>query len=360
MKQIILLLAILPLLGIAGRAQVLFSNFGPGYSYNTSDAWYTGGSSSGCAQVTAAKFTPPESALFEDAKLPIALTAGTNQVAVYLETDNAGDPGTLIEGPINVTGLTGPPGSVITAPSTLHPLLQGGTPYWLVVTSSNADTCSYWYFNSTGDMNDGTNLAFHPGSSSLSGTWVNGGSSTIRPAFEIDGSPTVFQVRYVSNLDIGDSIINISNDGESENGTLFAPGGNLCVGVYSFDPSEELLSCCTCTVSPNGLVSLSARKINSTNLTPEVPTSLVIKLIATSCDSGALAGGMHAWGTTIHALPTTPVSFGLTETPFSTATLSPTELAHINEFCQFNQANGTGFGICSGCNAGALGAAASQ
>jgi len=180
-----------------------------------------------------------------------------------------------------------------------------------------------------------------------------------------------FQVRYVANLDAGDSVINLSNDGASSNGSTFAPGGNLCVGVYAFDPSEELLSCCTCLVTPDGLVSTSASAINSKNLTPEIPTSLVIKLLAWSttgesssgCNAGipgTLADGLQAWATTLHALPTTPAAYGVTETPFSQATLSPTELSHIAQFCQFNQTNGSGFGVCPGCNAGGLGAAASQ
>src|SRR5580700_8907628 len=99
-------------------------------------------------------------------------------------------------------------------------------------------------------------------------------------------SDWIYQVGYAANLNIGDSEVIISNDGlrngffnNSTNGGL----GNLCVNVYTFDPSEEMVSCCSCLVTPNALVSLSAKNdlINDV-LTPAIPNSIVIKLLATT------------------------------------------------------------------------------
>jgi hypothetical protein len=166
-----------------------------------------------------------------------------------------------------------------------------------------------------------------------------------------------FQVRYASNLNIGDSVINITNAGTT--------GGNICANVYTFSPDEQLISCCSCVVTPNALVSLSANgDLVSNTLTPAHPTSIVVKLLATtgaacnaaSATPAALAGGMRAWGTTLHAAPTTPVSYAVTETEFSQAGLSAGELARITSFCGFIQANGSGFGICRSCRLGGLGA----
>ena len=164
-----------------------------------------------------------------------------------------------------------------------------------------------------------------------------------------------FQVRYASNLNIGDSVINVTNAGTS--------GGNICANVYTFSPDEQLISCCSCVVTPNALVSLSANSdLVSNTLTPAHPTSIVVKLLATTgaaCNAaapGALAGGLRAWGTTLHAAPTTPVSYAVTETEFSQAGLSAGELARISSFCGFIQANGSGFGICRSCRLGGLGA----
>ena len=193
------------------------------------------------------------------------------------------------------------------------------------------------------------------------------------------GAP--FQLRYVSHLDIGDSAIDITNDGQSQEPsyTVGTSGGtNLCVGVYTFDANEELQSCCACLVTPNGLASLSAQAINSTSLTGGGTTSLVVKLLAWSTTAGAsstappgtpapptsnacnpatpgiFAAGMHAWGTTLHALPAGgPSTYTVTETEFSPASLSAAEFAHITQSCEFNQINGSAqSGQCKGCASG--------
>ena len=196
-------------------------------------------------------------------------------------------------------------------------------------------------------------------------------------------------------------MINITNDGSSASGTgsgafLGNGNGDLCIGVYTFDMNEELQSCCSCLVTPNGLVSLSVDALNASNLTGSLDTSLVIKLLAWSTTAGAsttaapgtpappvssscnaaspapvtpgttfppaLASGMHAWGTTVHALPVgQPDSYTVTETEFSAANLSTAEYNHITQFCEFNQINGSGkFGQCKGCGSGGLGAASAQ
>jgi hypothetical protein len=148
-----------------------------------------------------------------------------------------------------------------------------------------------------------------------------------------------------------------------------ASGGNICVNVYAFDAAEELISCCTCAVTPDGLQSLSVRNsLISNTLTPAVPPAIVIKLVTTAggaCNAsveGTLAAGLAAWGTTIHALSVTgsPTTYGVTETAFTPATLSTTEYARITTTCGFIQSDGSGFGICKGCAAGGLGAATAQ
>lgn len=177
------------------------------------------------------------------------------------------------------------------------------------------------------------------------------------------GPADSFQVRYASNLNIGDSVINITNAG-----TTNTAGGaltNICANVYTFSPDEQLISCCSCVVTPNALVSLSANSdLVSNTLTPAHPTSIVVKVVATAgtaCNAANvptanLAAGLRAWGTTLHAAPTSPVTYQVTETAFSPAGLSAAELARITSFCGFIQANGSGFGICKSCRTGALGA----
>jgi hypothetical protein len=189
-----------------------------------------------------------------------------------------------------------------------------------------------------------------------------------------------FQVRYAANLNIGESYIDITNTG-SNGAPLLGPGfggasGNICVNVYTFDPGEELISCCSCLITPDQTVNLGAnRDLTVKSLTGVVPTSVTVKLLATlaggpgsggsgtSCTNSAasigptgIANGMEAFGTTLHAT-TAGGAYATTETRFTSATLSAGELASINGRCASIIGNGSGFGICSSCRSGALGGA---
>ena len=174
----------------------------------------------------------------------------------------------------------------------------------------------------------------------------------------------VFQIKYAANLNIGDSYINFTNSGAT---VVNGVSANLCINLYTFDPAEELIACCTCSVTPNGLVSLSVLKsLISNPLTPAIPTAVVIKAIATDdtvCNASAataFAHGLLAWGTTLHQNSSTAApSYSVTETAFSQATLSAAEFTHITSTCGFIQGDGSGFGICKGCAPGGLGSATS-
>ena len=197
------------------------------------------------------------------------------------------------------------------------------------------------------------------------------------PAFaQLTGTPATtdgpFQVKIFPNLAAGDSVINIGNTGASATttgaGITGSADGNLCVNVYVFSPDEQEVACCTCTVTPNAVQTVSARQLISKTLTPAVPTAITVKLVSTvgaTCNASTVAPatlgtGLLAFGTNIHAAPVggsvTAGTFDTTETPFRTATLSAAELTRITVLCGFIQANGTGFGICPGCTTGAAGA----
>ena len=173
------------------------------------------------------------------------------------------------------------------------------------------------------------------------------------------------QVHYFSNLNIGDSVINFTNTGAngSAGGTT-----DICVNVYTFAPDEQEISCCSCEVTVNGLQSLSVvNDLISNVLTPSVPTSVTVELHATAvpstgCDAtkaGADAMGLRAWGTTLHAAPTTPVSYQVTETAFLTSDIDgpSSQVATNAQLCKFIGILGSGFGICKSCRLGGLGAA---
>jgi hypothetical protein len=187
---------------------------------------------------------------------------------------------------------------------------------------------------------------------------------------------TPFQVRYAANLTLGESYIDITNTG-ANGAPLLGPGfggasGNICVNVYAFDPGEELISCCSCLVTPDQTVNLGVnRDLTVKTLTGVVPSSVTIKVLATlagtagsgsSCNNSAamvqnpatvIVSGMAAWGTTLHAAPAGGVA--TTETAFTPSTLSAGETASIGGRCAAILGNGSGFGVCNSCRAGGLG-----
>src|ERR1700691_4680214 len=175
-----------------------------------------------------------------------------------------------------------------------------------------------------------------------------------------------FQVRYAANLNIGESYLDIGNDG-ANGAPLLGPGfgaasGNLCVNVYAFDGSEELVSCCSCLVTPDQTVNLGVNAdLTSKTLTGVVPTSVTVKLVATLAGAGGsgtgtvcnnsaasipsttqVVPGMAAWGTTLHQTQTTG-AYSTTETPFTAASLNAAELSSIVGRCAAIIGNASGF-----------------
>jgi hypothetical protein len=187
---------------------------------------------------------------------------------------------------------------------------------------------------------------------------------------------TPFQVRYAANLTLGESFIDITNTG-ANGAPLLGPGfggasGNICANVYAFDAGEELISCCSCLITPDQTVNLGVnRDLTVKTLTGVVPASVTVKVLATlagtggtgsSCTNSAaqvqnaaavIVSGMAAWGTTLHSAPGGAVA--TTETAFTPSTLSAGELASIGGRCASILGNGSGFGVCNSCRAGALG-----
>jgi uncharacterized repeat protein (TIGR01451 family) len=177
-----------------------------------------------------------------------------------------------------------------------------------------------------------------------------------------------FLVKYAANLGVGESYITIGNDGS--NGAPLNPGlggatGNICVNVYSFDPAEEMLSCCSCLVTPDQVRYLRVRQdLISTVIGGVTPSSVTLKLVSTlagtngsgtSCTNSAaslnaatVVPGVVAWGTTLHATPVAG-AYDTTETPFMCASLSQGELASLSNRCAAMIGNLGGFGICGFC-----------
>src|ERR1019366_7517653 len=101
-----------------------------------------------------------------------------------------------------------------------------------------------------------------------------------------------FQVRYAANPAAGESYIDIVNTG-ANGAPLLGPGfggaaGNICVNVYAFSPDEQLISCCSCLVTPNQVVDLGVnRDLTYKTLTGVVPPAVVVKLLSTLAGNGS-------------------------------------------------------------------------
>lgn len=172
-------------LPVAG-AEVIYSNFGPGMSFNTNvyDGWTINGffgpriGQQGIAQ----QFTPAESCVFTDAKLALTSLSGPNSFRVFLQADSNGVPGGVIE---EIDIAAGATPSVVSAISGLQPRLEGGTPYWLTVVAGAPEVMGGWSWNSIGDSEAYTFNGTQGGSPD--GPWGAGPVAVLRSAFEVDG-----------------------------------------------------------------------------------------------------------------------------------------------------------------------------
>lgn len=186
----------------------------------------------------------------------------------------------------------------------------------------------------------------------------------------VEGPVDAFQIRYAANLNIGDSVINMTNAGTEAVSPTFNDG-YICANLYVFAPDQQEIACCACKLSPNSLFSSSVKaQLTNNPLTQVIPDHVTLKVVATrvaasaKCDPAAggapgevppveaLARGLRIWGTTLHALPTTPASYGVTETSFLPAQLSVAEYQKLTSGCWFIGFMGSGHGVCAGCTEG--------
>jgi hypothetical protein len=153
----------------------------------------------------------------------------------------------------------------------------------------------------------------------------------------------------------------LSNDGAAPRLSFFGPLSpqNLCANIYVFAADQQIAECCSCPVTPNGLVEENIKTdLLGNPLTRVTPNQGMIQIVATVdtgiCDattSGNLARGLTAW--TTHVGNVVGGTFPVSVTQNSPSTLSTPELVTLETDCRFATELGSGFGICS-CNAEAV------
>lgn len=152
--------AIEVIMPIRGSADTVFSNLvQPGGQYGP-DALAIGHTPAFLGNgytYGATRFTPSSTSLLDSIRAPLGYEGtGPNQVFVYLMSDAAGLPGSVLEA-FTVQNL--PTGSfslpLTTIPSLERPQLNAGTPYWIAATGG-PDTFDAWAMTLfQGDPTDG-------------------------------------------------------------------------------------------------------------------------------------------------------------------------------------------------------------
>jgi hypothetical protein len=171
------------------------------------------------------------------------------------------------------------------------------------------------------------------------------GCAAILSAQAID--PDTYKVSYFSQNLPGKEYIPVGMVRVTNAGTS---GGNLCADFYVFDPNQEMVACCACLVTPDGLLTLSVlTDLTGNPLTGQVPETGAIKIVSDATSAGSCplptaqkpTSGVRAWGT--H----NQVGGHVTETEFLDSGLSAAELNRLGSECSAIRLVGSGRGICS-------------
>jgi hypothetical protein len=150
--------------------------------------------------------------------------------------------------------------------------------------------------------------------------------------------PDTFKVTYFSNNGTTpDNTVRLTNVGTS--------GGSLCADIYVFDPAQELAECCSCRVTPDGLLTLSVyNNLTSNTLTGVSLTTGDIKIVSSkTCDATkpSPVSGIQGWATHVQA------GAVVTETAMIDSGMSAAELAGLSARCAAIHLDGSLKGICT-------------
>jgi hypothetical protein len=170
-------------------------------------------------------------------------------------------------------------------------------------------------------------------------------------AFSQDGS--VYKLNYYANRNntaLADSVVRVVNPGVQ--GTpLSSDHGTICADIYVFDSTQEMLECCSCPITANGIIELSL--LNDLMQNPltgfPAPNSGVIKIVSDSranCNETSPVPTPELLSWQSHVQQPITGTFVTTEDKFQSAYLSQDELAFLGQACSFVQYLGSGKGVC--------------
>jgi PEP-CTERM motif len=142
------------LLPAASNAAVIFTNFGPGNTYDITQGNFVGDDTQGDVLEQATTFTPTAMAMFGSVEVALScFSACPDPFTVSLAQDSGLDsPGTVIESFTGAGALLVNNGPLFFN-SLLLPTLTMGTQYWITV-ATDLNNSIFWNLNSTGDSSD--------------------------------------------------------------------------------------------------------------------------------------------------------------------------------------------------------------
>jgi hypothetical protein len=134
----------------AARADLIFTNLGPGDSYDRVWGWAYGTTRPATDHfVSGDAFRAAATLVVDKVELPLWWVSDHAQIDVQLAADAGGGPGAVLDTFTLTTGTGTPRMALLSAYSALHPTLTAGAEYWLVVSSPY--TNGGWEFgNSSG------------------------------------------------------------------------------------------------------------------------------------------------------------------------------------------------------------------
>ncbi len=155
------------------------------------------------------------------------------------------------------------------------------------------------------------------------------------------GDNSLYFTTYFSNANTSgapDGVLRFINDGSYTG----SPYRNLWAVIYVFDDHQEMLECCACYVSPDGLLSESINKNLTANpLTGVLPTRGVIKTVVSTGNSATTlypAPGLRVWATHIQATSNEPEKgpYLMTEAAAADSNLTTVEQTELQSLCYYS------------------------
>jgi hypothetical protein len=165
-------------------------------------------------------------------------------------------------------------------------------------------------------------------------------------------APDVYAVDYFANANTtgaADATVRIVHPGVA--------AGNLCADIFVFDTNEELSECCSCTITPAGILTLSVdTDLTSNPLTGTILSAGVLKIVSAAPTGGLCplptaivpTADLRGWATHIQNSGT------VTENASQQAPLSLAEGTALAKQCGDIKGAGSGHGVCA--NSAALAA----